>query len=233
MGVFFGTAITKNYFQKSVAYLSSLKHLKSVQPFCITVGFDFTNKHFFPHVKFIELDASKITCNLSSFICLQYGDFAQVFGDDLLIFTDADAVVQRDLTASEIDRFTNYNNTLGLGHNNFQNDTLATVFPRLIPAYDIHDLEIAEQINLGTTVVYNTGFIVGKTETFYKLRTVFGQLWQKYSTWWKLPAKMQYLICLGIHKLGINVDLLDYGIHSHGHGRRVRWNVTPHHYLKN
>lgn len=157
--------------------------------------------------------------------CPQDGSFLDglpaLSDSDVVILADADAVVQRDLTETELASFRGLGDAVALGWNANPGQTGREEFNNLSPRVD---LEAAAKI-LGTTPalldampVYNCGFMAATLGTWRRIREAYTSEFRA-----KGPVIFadihwgQLQFCLLLKMGGIRVKDLGYEIHSHGH----------------
>lgn len=213
------TVITENYLGIAHNFLASMDNLQNINPICICVNFHpskVANK-FNIESFLLKTDKEK---SFNGF--LQHGEWLNAKysfnNDDIYIIVDADAVIQRDLTLEEINRFSKYDdNTIGIGFNCTQLDTFEQEIPRLIPTIpNIYDI-MTKQYGSMKHRIYNTGMMVGRLKLFKRLNEFFNKHWNQFSTYFIFPPKTQLLQNIGFRKLGFNIDELGYELHTHGH----------------
>jgi hypothetical protein len=202
--IWLGTCVTPDYPRTLwTKFVESLAQVTGVEKFFLTV--DEERKRTLQNVD-------------PGFICLQDGQFLDWLPTkpgDLVILCDADIVLQRDLTATERQRFEAYDDrTIGMSWNAYPNDNLRQEFDRLRP-YCRGVTEINECC-LADISCYNGGMIVARPETWRTIQAEYGKVWV-YRSEFQNPRCSQWLLNFAIYRLGLKVDVLGYEIHSHGH----------------
>lgn len=236
--LYVGTAITENYVSTAMPYLRSLSKLHCDKRFCITVGFNWAGEYI-PGVDFIPVDKARIQ-DCDNYVCLQAGQFLGPLYDfdsecleflpHTVIFTDADAVFQRDFYPEERRRFLSYeNDVIGVGYNNGPMDNLFEEHSRLKPTIGWPTAQKLMNIDMKKTPIYNGGFIVGCPAMWLRLQPEYTHMWNSFEQFWAIPQKTQFMLCAAVHRAKLRVDQLDYSIHSHGHFSGHKSTVTPFH----
>lgn len=228
--IFVGTGVTKNYLPKATNYLKSLAAKPRLTAFCVTLDFVASEemKKIFPHVHFVSMKQADVKTPVSNY-CLQHGDFLDTVStalnieeNDIVIFTDADLVFQRDISEKEWERFSRYtSSTIGVGWNSDPTDTLRKEFERLDPRVSLQQIEtmcgdLEER-------VYNTGVMIARPAVWRLLRDNFALEWPSLKNTIGHYAAQQWVLSWLFAKKQLNVDFLDYDIHIHGHHALPKW----------
>lgn len=220
--IIIGTGVTENYLPKAENYFQSLKVCNSLEAFCVTLGFvangEMQSRH--SHIRFVHLPMNEVQALVSN-RCLQHGDFIEALLDnlkidetDIIIYTDADITIQRDLSSYEKERILAYDSkTVGLGLNSNEEDTLEKEFARLQPKISLE--EILKTCGSLELPIYNTGVIIAKLSVWRMLRKEFVLEWANFEKVFGHYAGQQWLLSWLVRKL--NVDNLKHDIHVHGH----------------
>jgi hypothetical protein len=145
----------------------------------------------------------------------QWLDFWKCDPDDIVIFTDADIVLQRPFTLEEIAWF-NRLESFGAGINHSEGATLKDELPGV---YCMDEALTVEKFpNFETRPIYNTGVLAAPR---HLLEAVFGVYVELYPSLFECMnhyAAVQWLICYCVGGL---VELMPETLHSHGHfGRK-------------
>jgi len=257
--VFIGTGITRNYVLKALPYLISLDKMEDnlrVKRFVITIGFnasefyvtEFRQKlaDLCPHIHFIEKPIDSME-SMNQNLCLQHGDFLKDIrvaeDDDVIIFTDADGIFQRDLNANEWNIINNLRlGDVGLSYNKGENQYLEDEYRDVCPqATDETGKQILKDgmpqsifkvqpeqlenllgdISLKFMRVFNTGFIMCTYKTYDNIFNMYKDLWKKaYGVTWAFTFQ-QFLLNIVVQDLNspciFNIIVLRDDIHGHGH----------------
>lgn len=146
---------------------------------------------------------------------LQAGSFiSTVFDDDdLIIFTDGDAYLQRPPTAAEQQMLANWPaGVIGLAYNAGPDDTLATEAARLKPRTDV--AEAGFDLSLP---IYNLGVIVARAGDYRRWLAAYVPIQPRVAALFDHHAHQQWGLCAAIPDAGLRVSVLPATLHTHGH----------------
>lgn len=133
--------------------------------------------------------------------------------DDLIIFTDGDAYLQRPPTAAEQQMLANWPaGVIGLAYNAGPDDTLATEAARLKPRADV--AEAGFDLSLP---VYNLGVIVARAGDYRRWLAAYVPIQPRVAALFDHHAHQQWGLCAAIPDAGLTVSVLPATLHSHGH----------------
>ena len=154
--------------------------------------------------------------------CIQHGEFLNSDGfdkysdSDIIVFTDGDMTLQRNLTDDELNVFRNLtDDDVYIGYNQSPDDTLENEYFRLHPISD----SIPEQFNgeLKNIKVYNTGVVGMNKKTWIKLKNSYIEKFDSINVLFHHYAKQQWLICYILGTENYNIIEMGYDIHNHTH----------------
>lgn len=154
--------------------------------------------------------------------CIQHGEFLNSSGfevyseSDIIVFTDGDMTLQRNLNNHEVNIFRNLrDNDVFIGYNQSPDDTLENEYFRLHPISS----SIPEEFNgkLKNIKVYNTGVIGMNKKTWNKLKNSYIEKNDSISVLFRHYAKQQWLICYILGTENYNIIEMGYDIHNHTH----------------
>lgn len=173
------------------------------------------------NVRVLKLSPSKYI-HKNSINCLQHGEFIKADGfddlisdDDVIVFTDGDMILQRNLSEDELMRFRNLkHNDVFIGYNESIDDNLMKEYERLLPTGYVSDIF---KIDLSKIKCYNSGVIGATKSTFKKLLQFYGELYGDIDKMMRYYSKQQWLISFIIGSKFFNVIEMDYDIHNHTH----------------
>jgi hypothetical protein len=221
--LFIGTGVTQNYLHRAEGYLRSLERC-SLEKFCITVGFEADTElaSEYSHINFIPLQEERVQTLVPN-RCLQHGDFLDALCDatdlsaeDVVIFTDSDATVQRDLLPEEKARLLAYGeHCIGVWWNDGPGETLRHEYGRLSPPAGFDINTVCEQVDYYHC--YNTGFVAARPAVWRKINEHFAMEWPRLQPYFAHYAAQQWIMCWLIHRLHLHIDLLGYELHTHAH----------------
>lgn len=222
--IFFVTAITENYVEKAIPFFDSLKKYftKKYHVFC--VDFEIKNelrKKYEDIIEFLKIDSfgfKAINCNF----CLQDGSFLshEIFKDfdseDIIVFTDSDMILQREITNDEFALFENIKELdFTFNYNKTKEDMLVEEGLRLWPKqnkeYLIQSFPDYEKYNL-----FGTAFMGMQFKTYKHIYNLYVYYYPKIVLIFGHYARQQWLISYIYNELGLNPILVPYEFHSHG-----------------
>lgn len=234
--VFIGTAMNFEYVAKAHAYLSSLDRIVNgdhIHKFCVTVGFDASEvmKKMYPTITFIKKPVDEIKWQNTNY-CLQHGDFLNVLNAndrDLVIFTDADIVMQRSFSSLDYAYLASLDDDeICLAKNSGESDNLLREHIRLQQLapkdFATPPVEVIEQkygVNLGLVACYNTGVVACNYKTYKKMFEKYLEEIEFVDKAYGHYAKQQWLMCMIAHKY-LNIVRMPAMIHTHGHAGTPR-----------
>lgn len=153
--------------------------------------------------------------------CLQHGDFlnADIFNEvsssDIIIFTDGDMDLQRNLTQEEESFLRNLKDgEIYVGYNESPEDTLEKESSRLGRLPYTSD-QIKE--DLSTITVYNTGVFAMNKKTWQDVLNIYVKIFPEVNKMFDHYAKQQWLLSYIIGTKGFKVYEMPYQFHTHSH----------------
>jgi hypothetical protein len=163
----------------------------------------------------------------NSIMCTQHGEFIKADGfdelvgeDDVIVFTDGDMHLQRNLTEVELNRFRNLKDgDVFIGYNKSPEDDLEQERKRLLPTGLIPE---AFRFDLTKIKCYNSGVIGATKSTFKKILNHYGILYGEVDKMIRYYAKQQWLISFIIGTKEFNIIEMDYVTHNHTHYGTVK-----------
>jgi hypothetical protein len=162
----------------------------------------------------ITIDSSQVS-GLPETQCLQHGAFTECIRlalDDIVVFTDADMVMQRALVQREIDWLHGIGpGQVAVGYNADETETLAEEATRLRRNEFCHP-----ERDWYEAICYNTGVVAARYDTWMRLYNDFLQIYQTYYPMFGHWARQQWVISLVIHRMFEPV-VMPYTFHMHGH----------------
>lgn len=223
MKLILATGSDLNYLSKMRPYLKSIETNSNFDKnILVFVGED--EMHLpFKNIEIANLPINNIQ-SLNMNKCVQHGDFlnSEMFNsitddEDLIIYTDGDIILQRNLTDDEINFYKSFKDgDVYVGYNASPTDTLDDEANRLGKTGII-----SPEIKIGvwkTTKVYNTGVLVMNKKTWKNLLGKYNELYPSVEPMFYHYAKQQWLISYIIGTDGdFNVIEMGYDIHNHKH----------------
>ena len=218
------TAITENFYEKTVPYLKSIQLFSNFNEnvlICLNFFKNSVNK-----IKFITLDENLIV-NKNPNHCIQHGEFLKCDyfknynDDDILCFTDSDVLMQRPLHDEEINLFSNLNDDeILVQYNKSKFGSLEEEYWLLSPKSSVDGLEKILETSLKDNLCYNTGIMICNVKTWKKIQQKYSEYFPKIQNLFDHYAKQQWILSFIINKY-LNVKFLTYSQHCHYHHGRV------------
>ena len=216
------TGITPNYLPRARPYLGSLS-ICNVDTSVFAVNFMACDEKKLYGIRAIPVDYALASLPLPKFM-LQTGGFTQFApsdwaDDDVVIFTDSDAILQRPFTPKELEEFANWPEmTFGAAYNlpNVPQtllDESTRIFPKVGPAI------INERLpGLAAMTCLNFGFVVARLSAWRILLSETIKLWPTVNACFDNPARVQFCALYAIQRsVGLKLVELSPLLHAHGH----------------
>lgn len=224
MNIYVATGTTANYLPKAERFIQSMSKLNgNIKKIVITLGFEVSSfmRNNYPDVNFIFQDINPLVNELTKINCLQHGAFIDVMdfvnNDDIVIFSDGDVVIQRDITKSEIEYLKTFKDLdIGCNMNNYKARSLKADFLLLQPVWTFDELKAAfYRYDLDDCLGYNTGNLIARPKAWKLLREVYKGEFFDIDESCKHYAKQQLLINM-ISKKYLNIVETPQTWHTHG-----------------
>lgn len=209
----FITSLTENYRPQARRLLSSLKLLKSVDAYVMTLDFSLPDGDMYRTIRVPDIDLPIKTCPQQGHLIDLIPSLSD---DDNVIIADADASIQRDLLLDEKWLLHNLGDRVGLSNNRGDSqDALSecVICRPLVPLQDV----FSQFPVLKETMIYNCGFIAAKPPVWRKARQKFEELWPQVSPLFQEWRCCQLVLCMSFQAAGIDVVNMGYGMHTQGH----------------
>lgn len=163
----------------------------------------------------------------NSIMCTQHGEFIKADGfdelvdeDDVVVFTDGDMTLQRNLTIEEIEKFRGLKNgDVFIGYNKSSEDNLEKEYKRLLPTKYMSEVF---RFDLTKIKCYNSGVMAATKSTFKNILNHYGKLFGEVDKMMRYYPKQQWLISFIIGSKYFNIIEMDYVIHNHTHYGKVK-----------
>jgi hypothetical protein len=218
------TGSDKKYINKIKPYLDSINTNSNFDlNFLVYLGDDVIETC--DNVKVLKMQPNKYLYK-NSINCLQHGEFIKSDGfddlimeDDVIVFTDGDMILQRNLSEDELMKFRNLKHgDVFIGYNESPNDDLLKEYNRLLPTgYK----PMIFKTNLSKIKCYNSGVISATKSTFKKILHHYSELYGEIDKMMGYYAKQQWLISYIIGTENFNVIEMGYDIHNHTHFKKA------------
>ena len=220
--IILATGCDKNYYSRPVfnAYISSLKQVSRADVNAVfSIGFKPQNDL---SITYFETDISKVkTPNSNN--CLQHGGFLEGSSidfddDDVIIFTDADIILQRWFTDIELHEVLSIDsNTVLANYNMSQGNTAAVSIHQLgSNEHQIEQLKSLIDYPLHMIPDYNTGVVVAKLSAWKKILDEYNRFGKKALELIPGYWGQQFILNASIARV-CNHKQLSYEIHTHTH----------------
>lgn len=212
------TGFNHPYLQRAEPYLASLRIHEPERTHIFTVDFEPGQPLALDHT---PVDFRKC-CQVQK-LMLQNGAFtlfAPAWSEaDVIVFTDADAVLQRPLDEHEQGLFDLGTRDGGvmIGRNRPDGlQTLADESRCLAPRFSEQEIR-SRWPGMDRMPCMNTGFVVARLSTWRKLYAEFCLNWERARACWGHYANVQWLICYCVGHYRHPLSELPLSIHAHGH----------------
>lgn len=223
MNIILATGSDLNYLSKMRPYLKSIESNSNFDKnILVYVGEDEMTLPY-KNIQVVNLPIKNIQ-SLNSNKCVQHGDFlnsesfdSMTEDDDIIIYTDGDIILQRNLSEDEIKFYKSFKNgDVYVGYNASPTDTLADEANRLGKTG-----VVSTGIEIGLwakTKVYNTGVLAMNKKTWKTLLNYYNEMYPFVNPMFYHYAKQQWLISyiIGV-KPEFNIIEMGYDIHNHKH----------------
>ena len=222
--IYIATGVTPNYLKRAYPFIKSMEDhgsRNSALPALFAVDF-VDSVGCLPEIHTIPVTYSEAALQLPKFM-LQNGGFADFAPDtwrdeDVIIFCDADAVLQRPFNYHELDTFREVRRSQVLAGRNKPEDgqTLADEATCLTPLVGPDTLR-ARFPQHETMLCKNFGFVVARLDTWRELLEISKKLWPLIAESFSNPAMVQWMMCYATQSAGLELVDLPLSIHAHGH----------------
>lgn len=222
--IIIATGITENYLPRAAEYIKSLERFERTRAAFFTVNFTPEMPEPGKPPRIIPVDYSK--CLQQDKWMLQSGGFT-VFApadwndDTIIIFTDADGVLQRPLDDQEVEDivFGTLDGGVMIGPNKPDpTQTLASEAQDLFPkTSDPHEIE-RRFPGQAQMLCRNTGMVIAQLRTWRALYARHSAIWPMIEATFGNPARVQYGINYVVQRFPeMHLVSLGLSLHAHGH----------------
>ena len=215
------TGVTPNYLPRARAFITSLNQHCNVEPNVFAVNF-YPEHPNFGAIPAIPVDYNQAWIRLPKFM-LQHGGFCQFAprswdDNDIVIFTDADAILQRPFTKTELAEFEELPPRFILAGYNMPNEkqTLMDEATRISPTTGL-DAILAAFPAANRMACRNWGFVVASMWTWRELCADVLKLDTICANHFMNPARVQWMCCYAAQRGHLELRDLSPVIHAHGH----------------
>jgi hypothetical protein len=209
----------RNYLYKCIPFLDSVQKNSNADRiilFCVnfSVVQDFIDKY--NRIEFITISSDKFKKPLSN-NCIQHGEFLQFIecaAEDIIIFTDCDIVMQREIDTEELSLFHDIKkDQILIQYNAGPSDTLWNEFERLQCQMSKSFLDT---IYDSSFPMFNSGMLIMQYQAYVELYNLYCKEFNKISRIIEHDAKQQWLESFLINKY-FEPIMVDISIHAHAH----------------
>ena len=219
------TGVTPNYLPRARAFLRSLEPLSSrsnAMGAVFIVADDPPSGVVLPIGDVITVKYADAALQLPKWM-LQNGGFCDFVPewwaeDDVIIFCDADAVLQRAFTEGEKALFNGLADFQVLAGRNKPCGTQRLDDEATALSMHCSHAELEEWFpDYDKAVCLNFGFVAARLSTWRLLLKMSVKLWPNIERAFANPAMVQWMMCYAIHALKMTLLELPLSVHAHGH----------------
>lgn len=153
--------------------------------------------------------------------CIQHGSFLGLIPGgpgDILLYTDGDLIMQREVRPAEIEWLEQFPDTgVTAGWNSGPQESLLVEADRIGRRVSHEVLIQALGERCATARCYNVGVVAARRSTWERIYRLYMERWEQATSLFAGPARQQWLIAWCFAALGLDVQLMPYTFHSHGH----------------
>jgi hypothetical protein len=151
---------------------------------------------------------------------VQHGSFLKVLdgpADEILIYTDGDMVMQRQISADELDWLNGFDDdTVSAGWNQ-PGETLTDCVRLIQPKVPMGEIGRRFPGELNRWPSLNVGVLAMRRSAWEQVYTAYLERWELAGQTFEHQARQQWLICYVIFYLGMDFQMMPYSFHMHGH----------------
>lgn len=152
--------------------------------------------------------------------CIQHGSFLKVIDgpkDEILIYCDGDMEMQRRFTEAELSWLESFDDhTVSAGYNR-PGESMVDELDLLLPVVDITEIRRRFPGEIDQWLMLNVGVLAMRRSAWEKVYQAYMERWELVSDTLEHQARQQWLICYVIYTLGLDVRIMPYAMHVHGH----------------
>lgn len=152
--------------------------------------------------------------------CIQHGSFLKVVkgkADEVLLYADGDVVMQRPLDDDERGLLALKHGQALVGWNGGPHETLAVEAGRLGVANSVQWAMQEWGLTDPVPPIYNVGMLAMTRKTWRQVYNLYMQRWEQACQTFTHMARQQWLISYCIDALGLDVTIMPWHLHAHGH----------------
>lgn len=213
--IIFATAFNQGYYDTAFDYLNDISRHSRLDNRVVTL--DYEQEHTLPNLRYHRLDSGTLKLPLNNW-CIQHGEFLDAIPgkpEDVILFTDADIRMQREMTRDEVRTLRELGpGEVFVGFNAGPTDTLMKEASRLRPLVNLRDL-LVPFYNLNSPC-YNVGVMACQRRVWEQICDHYVKMYPKVQKFFGHVASQQWLISWLVWNL-FEVVEMPQSFHSHGH----------------
>lgn len=211
------TGCNAGYLPRMMRYLETLAHHADFPVYLVGVGF---NPPEVDGIEVLSLGSEHNPGSPPQTESMQHGSFIQVVParyDTVLLFTDGDFIMQRPLDDGERAFLDLPDDAVAVGYNGGPSETLMHEAGRLGLQYPGEALVRLWGDEVYTWPIYNVGAIAMNKRTWRRVYDYYLSRWDEVSAAFSHQARQQWLISYALNRLGLDVRIMPWSLHAHGH----------------
>ena len=211
------TGCNEGYYPRMAGWLDSLAAVGNIPYTLVKVGWDQPSGR--------QIDEVCLPRNLnngapSTTESIQHGSFLQVVDgpeDELVIYCDGDMVLQRPFTADERGWLEDFGpRTVSAGPNRYR-ESMQDELDLLQVLVSMDELLGRFPGAIDEWLMLNVGVVAMRRAAWRELYQAYMERWESVTQAMSHQARQQWLICYLIYALGMELRIMPYAMHSHGH----------------
>lgn len=214
---------TEDYMDRIKPYLQTVNAFSRAENVLVTVDFKPTREYFadLPDIKWVSISAEQNRGAPEGTHSIQHGSFVQLVAgedDDVLIYTDGDIIMQRQMTQAE-QGFLEYlpADMVCISWNSGPDEKLIHEALRLSPTTGPTGLVEAWGEMIEMEPCFNIGVMAARASTWRRIYERYMELWPKACETFHHRARQQWLVCYVMAELKLNRWVMPYSWHTHEH----------------
>ncbi len=218
--------LTPNYVQRAVPFIRSLSVVRSAKVCIVLLDFtpetdpDGNIERQLRQVPWVEWRHMALPPTHSNFMIQDsfMTTFPEIADRDTVILSDADVIVQRDVTPEEWAEFElNAFHRINVWHNAGPTDSLAMEAQRIGLSQEWIDRFVPMKVGLVSLPCKNCGVMVADAGTFRKVQEWYREFYGPFAAASSHRSRCQFLLNFCWYMMGLEVVTLPPAIHQHGH----------------
>jgi hypothetical protein len=211
------TGCNEGYYPRMAGWLDSLAERCNIPYTLVKVGWD--------HPSGRQIDEVCLPRNLNNGApreteSIQHGSFLHAVEgaeDELLIYCDGDMVLQRPFTDEELGWLDDFgDNTVSAGPNRYRESVLDEL-ELLRVTVSMDELHRRFPGEIDGWLMLNVGVLAMRRAAWRRLYAAYMERWEAISRTMEHQARQQWLIVYLMYALGMELRVMPYSMHCHGH----------------